>query len=189
MVWIASIADEVVAVLSTFGEIFGLSDAIIGLTSESTSCYSSLLSSMLLIWLSLPCQCTLTPVFAIGNSLADLVANVTIAQFSPNMAYAACFGGPMLNLLLGVGGSGTYTILWGRSHVPVALDFSPTLWVSAIGLVIVLAATAVVVPLNHYRIDRRWALCLLIAYATLMTTNVVVEIRSERRGGGEKGLL
>jgi sodium/potassium/calcium exchanger 6 len=34
MVWIASIADEVVDVLRTFGEIFGLSDAIIGLTSE-----------------------------------------------------------------------------------------------------------------------------------------------------------
>lgn len=35
MIWIASIADEVVAVLQTVGEIFGLSDAIIGLTSES----------------------------------------------------------------------------------------------------------------------------------------------------------
>jgi sodium/potassium/calcium exchanger 6 len=34
MVWIATIADEVVAVLQTFGEMFGLSDAIIGLTSE-----------------------------------------------------------------------------------------------------------------------------------------------------------
>lgn len=129
----------------------------------------------------------LIQVFAIGNSLADLVANVTIAQFSPNMAYAACFGGPMLNLLLGVGGSGTYSILWSRSHVPVALDFSPTLWVSATGLVVVLATTAIVVPLNQYRIDRRWAFCLLVAYAILMTTNVVVEIRSERRGGGGKG--
>jgi sodium/potassium/calcium exchanger 6 len=154
MVWIGAIADEVVAILSTFGEIFGLSDAIIGLT-----------------------------IFAIGNSLADLVANVTIAQFSPNMAYAACFGGPMLNLLLGVGAGGSYSILWARSHKPVVLDFSPTLWVSAVGLVLVLATTAVVVPLNAYRIDRRWALCLLVAYATLMTVNVVVEIRSERRGG------
>jgi sodium/potassium/calcium exchanger 6 len=39
MVWIGAIADEVVAILSTFGEIFGLSDAIIGLTSESTLLY------------------------------------------------------------------------------------------------------------------------------------------------------
>ena len=33
----------------------------------------------------------LTVVFAVGNSLADLVANVTVAQFAPAMAYAACF--------------------------------------------------------------------------------------------------
>lgn len=45
-----AIADEVVNVLQTFGFIFGLSDAIIGLT-----------------------------IFAVGNSLADLVANMTVA--------------------------------------------------------------------------------------------------------------
>ena len=41
MVWIAAIADEVVDVLGTIGEILGLSDAIIGLTSESTVMRSS----------------------------------------------------------------------------------------------------------------------------------------------------
>lgn len=151
MVWIASIADEVVNVLQTFGAIFGLSDAIIGLT-----------------------------IFAVGNSLADLVANVTIAQFAPNMAYAACFGGPMLNLLLGVGGSGSYWILT-TSHKAVTIDFSPTLWVSGLGLILVLMTTAVVVPLNRFFIDRRWALVLLIAYVTLMIVNVVVEVRFEGR--------
>ena len=34
MVWIAAIADHVVDVLQAFGEILGLSDAIVGLTSE-----------------------------------------------------------------------------------------------------------------------------------------------------------
>lgn len=68
IVWIMAIADEVVNVLQvgptpflwlllitklcpkTFGLIFGLSDAIIGLT-----------------------------IFAVGNSLADLVANMSVA--------------------------------------------------------------------------------------------------------------
>lgn len=50
VVWIMAIADEVVGVLQTFGKIFGLSDAIIGLT-----------------------------IFAMGNSLADLVANMSVA--------------------------------------------------------------------------------------------------------------
>lgn len=89
----------------------------------------------------------------------------------------------MLNLLLGVGGSGTYSILASSVHTPITLDFSPTLWVSAIGLVLILVATAIVVPLNAYRIDKRWAACLLAAYATLMTINVVVEIHYESGKG------
>ncbi|WWD08468.1 hypothetical protein V865_006580 [Kwoniella europaea PYCC6329] len=153
MVWIAAIADEVVGVLNTVGEILGLSDAIIGLT-----------------------------IFAVGNSLADLVANVTVAQFAPAMAYAACFGGPMLNLLLGVGGSGTYHILFngGSSRQPVTVHFSPTLWVSAGGLILILITTAIVVPLNNYLIDRRWATCLIVAYVVLMCVNVGVEIKTGR---------
>lgn len=55
VVWIMAIADEVVNVLQTFGFIFGLSDAIIGLT-----------------------------IFAVGNSLADLVANMSVAVRSPS---------------------------------------------------------------------------------------------------------
>ncbi|EIW69832.1 hypothetical protein TREMEDRAFT_43509 [Tremella mesenterica DSM 1558] len=151
MVWIAAIADEVVRVLGAIGEILGLSDAIIGLT-----------------------------IFAVGNSLADLVANVTVAQFAPAMAYAACFGGPMLNLLLGVGGSGTYSILATPYHLPVKVDFSPTLWVSASGLVLVLLATAIFVPLNGYLIDRRWACVLIGTYCVLMGVNVGVEVTMGR---------
>lgn len=85
----------------------------------------------------------------------------------------------MLNLLLGVGGSGTYHIL-AITHKPVKIDFSPTLWVSASGLVLMLVATAIVVPMNGYLIDRRWAGCLIIAYLALMITNVVVEIKTGR---------
>ncbi|KAH0832911.1 Sodium/calcium exchanger protein-domain-containing protein [Lanmaoa asiatica] len=81
VVWIMAIADEVVNVLQTFGFIFGLSDAIIGLT-----------------------------IFAVGNSLADLVANTSVAVFAPMMGFSACFGGPMVNILLGIGISGTYVI-------------------------------------------------------------------------------
>lgn len=40
-------------------------------------------------------------IFAVGNSLADLVANMSVAAFAPIMGFSACFGGPMLNILLG----------------------------------------------------------------------------------------
>ncbi|KZV63796.1 hypothetical protein PENSPDRAFT_199791 [Peniophora sp. CONT] len=148
MVWIMAIADEVVNVLQTFGFIFGLSDAIIGLT-----------------------------IFAVGNSLADLVANMSVAVFAPIMGFSACFGGPMLNMLLGVGISGSY--ITSQTGVPYQLHFSTTLLVSAIGLLTLLLATAVFVPLNGYFLPRAWGVFLIVAYVVLMTVNVVVEVLSE----------
>lgn len=146
-VWIMAIADEVVNVLQTFGFIFGLSDAIIGLT-----------------------------IFAVGNSLADLVANMSVAVFAPIMGFSACFGGPMLNILLGVGISGSYII--SKTGQPYSLHFGTTLLVSGIGLLALLAVTLIVVPLKGYFLTRWWGIFLIASYTTIMTINVVVELRS-----------
>lgn len=149
IVWIMAIADEVVQVLQTFGFIFGLSDAIIGLT-----------------------------IFAVGNSLADFVANITVASFAPIMGFSACFGGPMLNILLGVGISGSYLIQQRGEGYPLRL--STTLIVSSVGLLILLLATIIFVPWNGYMLTRPWAVFLIVTYIAVMTTNVLVEIRQDR---------
>lgn len=86
----------------------------------------------------------------------------------------------MLNLLMGIGSAGTYFMLSDPHHAAIAIEFSPTLWVSASGLVLILLATAIFVPLNGFMIDRRWAICLISAYVVLMVTNVVVEIKTGR---------
>ncbi|PFH52952.1 hypothetical protein AMATHDRAFT_1684 [Amanita thiersii Skay4041] len=147
IVWIMAIADEVVNVLQTFGFIFGLSDAIIGLT-----------------------------IFAVGNSLADLVANMTVAAFAPIMGFSACFGGPMLNILLGVGISGTYVI--NHTSRPYALEFSTSLYVSTIGLLCLLGTTLMFVPFNNYYLTRRWGVFLIASYVIMMTINIIVELKS-----------
>jgi len=147
VVWIMAIADEVVEVLQTFGFIFGLSDAIIGLT-----------------------------IFAVGNSLADLVANMSVAVFAPIMGFSACFGGPMLNILLGVGISGSYII--HQTSEPYHLHFSTTLIITAVGLLVLLLATLVFVPWNGYFLPRSWGVALIVAYTALMVANVIVEIKS-----------
>jgi solute carrier family 24 (sodium/potassium/calcium exchanger), member 6 len=146
VVWIMAIADEVVKVLQTFGFIFGLSDAIIGLT-----------------------------IFAVGNSLADLVANMSIAVFAPIMGFSACFGSPMLNILLGVGISGSY--ITSQTSKPYQLQFGPTLLVSAIGLLALLALTIIVVPLNGYFLSRSWGVFLIACYLIIMIISLVVELK------------
>ncbi|KAG0379337.1 hypothetical protein BGX24_000828 [Mortierella sp. AD032] len=149
--WIFLVANEVVGILQAFGMIFGVSDAILGLT-----------------------------IFAMGNSLGDLVANITIARMGfPRMAFSACFGGPLLNMLLGVGISGTYMTL--NTGNPIPLELSPTLFVSIIGVLVTLLTAIVVVPRNGYVMSRTWGYFLLAMYTTCTIVNVVIEIKHGKK--------
>lgn len=158
--WISTIANEVVGVLKAFGVILGISDAILGLT-----------------------------IFAVGNSLGDLVADITVARLGyPVMALSACFGGPMLNILLGIGLSGLYmTIKAGNGrherhpnkpmkYKPYQIDVGGTLIISGITLVVTLLGLLIVVPLNGWKMDRRigWGLVALWCASTI--GNIVMEI-------------
>jgi sodium/potassium/calcium exchanger 6 len=158
--WISTIANEVVCVLKAFGVILGISDAILGLT-----------------------------IFAVGASLGDLVADITVAKLGyPVMALSACFGGPMLNILLGIGLSGLYvTIRHGTKYhakhpdrptkyKPFEVEVSTTLVISGVTLLTTLVGLLIVVPLNGWRMDRKvgWGLIALWSLSTI--GNVVVEI-------------
>ena len=158
--WISTIANEVVGVLKAFGVILGISDAILGLT-----------------------------IFAVGNSLGDLVADITVARLGyPVMALSACFGGPMLNILLGIGLSGLYmTIKAGNGrherhpekpmkYKPYQIDVGGTLIISGITLVVTLLGVLIVVPLNGWRMDRRIGWGLVALWCASTVGNVVAEI-------------
>ena len=157
--WISTIANEVVGVLKAFGVILGISDAILGLT-----------------------------IFAVGNSLGDLVADITVARLGyPVMALSACFGGPMLNILLGIGISGLYmTIQSGErrhekhpgkpfKYKPYQIEVGGTLLISGITLLVTLAGLLIVVPLRGWWMDRKvgWGLVILWSLSTI--GNVIVE--------------
>lgn len=158
--WISSIANEVVGVLKTLGVILNMSDAILGLT-----------------------------IFAVGNSLGDFVADITVARLGfPVMALSACFGGPMLNILLGIGLSGCWIILKGGRHhhekhpdrpirfKPYHIEISTTLVISGGTLLVTLVGLLVVVPWRRWKMDKTigWGLVALWCISTVV--NVVVEV-------------
>ena len=170
--WISTIANEVVGVLKAFGVILGISDAILGLT-----------------------------IFAVGNSLGDLVADITVAKLGyPVMALSACFGGPMLNILLGIGVSGLYMTIhdskgWHERHPtrpvkykPYQLEVSGTLVISGVTLLVTLLGLLVAVPLNGWKMDRRigWGLVALWTASTI--GNVVVEVLGWGKEGPFQGV-
>ncbi|KAK5948643.1 hypothetical protein OHC33_010245 [Knufia fluminis] len=158
--WISTIANEVVGVLKAIGVILNMSDAILGLT-----------------------------IFAVGNSLGDLVADITIARMGyPKMALSACFGGPMLNILLGIGLGGAYMTIHNGQHKhhkhpnrpiqykPYTLEVSTTLIVSGIALLVTLTGLLIFVPLNGWRMDRKIGIGLIILWVIATTGNVIVEV-------------
>ncbi|KAJ5702852.1 Sodium/calcium exchanger membrane region [Penicillium malachiteum] len=164
--WIATIATEVVSLLKTFGVILDISDSLLGLT-----------------------------VFAVGNSLGDLVADITVARLGyPVMALSACFGGPMLNILLGIGLGGMYMTLNGgksrqRDEIFASRDASPeqqpyeiaiskVLVISGATLLVVLVGLLIVVPLNNWRMDRKIGWGLVAVWCVSTMSNVIAEILS-----------
>jgi sodium/potassium/calcium exchanger 6 len=158
--WISTIAGEVVGVLKALGVILDISDAILGLT-----------------------------VFAVGNSLSDLVANITVAKLGfPFMALSACFGGPMLNILLGIGVSGVYITVRNareveRRHPKAGLEFQPylveidrTLIVSGVALLVTLVGLLVIVPARGWMMDRVVGSWLMGLWVLATVANVGSEI-------------
>lgn len=145
--WISTIAEEVVGILKAFGVIFGISDAILGLT-----------------------------IFAVGNSLGDLVADITVARLGfPVMALSACFGGPMLNILLGIGISGLYMTI-SKGDPVYKIEVSSTLVISAATLLVTLLVLLVWVPFNKWMMSRRIGWTLIALWTASTIVNVVVEV-------------
>ncbi|KAG1500047.1 hypothetical protein G6F47_005616 [Rhizopus delemar] len=145
--WIFLLANEMVGLLQALGSIFDISEAIMGLT-----------------------------IFALGNSVGDFVANTAIAKMGfPTMAISACYAGPLLNMVLGVGISSTYqTWITGK---PYALDVAPTILISSCGLITVLLSTLVVVNINGYHINKSLGWWMIIIYSTCCIVNVLLEFR------------
>ncbi|KAF2752788.1 hypothetical protein EJ05DRAFT_480940 [Pseudovirgaria hyperparasitica] len=158
--WISTIANEVVGVLKWLGIVLNISDAILGLT-----------------------------IFAVGNSLGDLVADITVARLGyPVMALSACFGGPMLNILLGIGVSGSWiTVKRANRHLekhpgtdlrfkPYTLEVSSTLLISGATLVVTLVGLLIAVPARRWRMDKVIGWGLIGVWTVSTALNVVAEV-------------
>ncbi|KAJ6054960.1 hypothetical protein N7444_004058 [Penicillium canescens] len=158
--WIATIATEVVSLLKTIGVILNISDSLLGLT-----------------------------IFAVGNSLGDLVADITVAKLGyPVMALSACFGGPMLNILLGIGLGGLYMTVHsgnarhneavGSGRVTYDIAISKVLVISGASLLVILVGLLIVVPLNNWKMDRKIGWGLIFVWCVSTLGNVIAELLS-----------
>jgi sodium/potassium/calcium exchanger 6 len=147
--WISTIATEIISLIKFFSILFNLSDPILGLT-----------------------------VFAVGNSLGDLISNFTIAKMGfPMMAMSACFGGPLLNILLGIGISVNYVLLTTDVNV-ITFEVSRTLIISCSTLFVNLLWLLVMVPLNKWEMNARIGYVMIGLWSVATVVCVLLEIIS-----------
>ena len=140
--WISLIAEELINNLKFISVLTQLSEAILGLT-----------------------------VFAIGNSVGDLISDIVIARFGyPLMALAACLGGPLMNMLLSIGGNG---LLIGGE---VTINVSFSLYSSCIFIMINLIFMLVYVPRNNWKFDRLSGFVMIALWCCGTLVNILIEL-------------
>ena len=111
------------------------------------------------------------------------------------MALSACFGGPMLNILLGIGISGLYMTVHengkydqnaglSSTYNPYRIELSGTLIISGITLLVTLVGLLIAVPMNKWMMDRKigWGLVGLWCMSTLL--NIIVEVTGLQENPG-----
>ncbi|XP_055933967.1 mitochondrial sodium/calcium exchanger protein-like [Argiope bruennichi] len=147
--WIYCLANEIVALLQVFGVIFNLSDAILGLT--------------ILAW---------------GNSLSDFLSNIAVARKEfPRMAISACFGGPLLALLLGLGIPCIIEIIKGHAPAPFPLMFSSQFIFLFCAITIGLLTTAFLMIAWKFHTRRAYGIFLIILYVAFVTLSILAELK------------
>ncbi|KAM1994609.1 hypothetical protein ACFX16_010787 [Malus domestica] len=143
--WISTTAGELLNCLAALGTLLELPPALLGLT-----------------------------VLAWGNSVGDLVANVTVAKAGhPAMAMAGCFAGPKFNMLVGLG---TALVIQTYNVYPEVyeLQFHVGIVIAFVFLLLSLMGSLLVITWCRFRVPRFWGFCLVGLYVIFMAVSLVI---------------
>lgn len=147
--WISVFATEIVSILTCVAAIYNLSDDILGIT-----------------------------VFALGNSIGDLMSNVTVSLMGmPLMAFGACFGGPLLSLS-SMGMSGLILVYNNNPHVSNSgfkVENSSTLMITVVSLFLNVIFIFFAVPYRGWHMDKKFGYILIANWCVSTMICLLVE--------------
>ncbi|XP_029651062.1 mitochondrial sodium/calcium exchanger protein isoform X2 [Octopus sinensis] len=146
VLWIYIVANEVVNLLITFGIVFNMSNVVVGVT--------------FLAW---------------GNSLGDLITDITIAKNNnPRTGISAVYGGQMFNLVLGIGipfAISTWSTQEDFKLVVTLKDF-----MLAAFLAFTLVSTFISMPILKFKMNRYFGCYLLVLYGLFSVITLLIEV-------------
>ncbi|CAN8300391.1 unnamed protein product [Cochlearia groenlandica] len=151
MTWSYISAQELVALLTSLGYIFGVHPSILGLT-----------------------------VLAWGNSIGDLITNVTMALHDGNegaqVAVSGCYAGPIFNTLFALGVS-LVGCAWEVYPSSIVIKTDPRLLESLGFLVIGLVWSFLVLFSNRMRLGGVMGIGLLVIYLASLSIRIVQTVQ------------
>eukprot|EP00835_Amoeboradix_gromovi_P006761 NODE_875_length_3523_cov_0.099007.p1 type:complete len:490 gc:universal NODE_875_length_3523_cov_0.099007:1344-2813(+) len=110
-------------------------------------------------------------IFALGNSLGDLITNLTLAKMGhTQIAYAATLSSPVLCLSVGLGASTLYLNIKKADNV----ELDPTLFWLLRLLIVDLLFFLVLMKCMNYELNRKTSLYLIISYLTILSTSMLL---------------
>lgn len=155
ILWILIFLSAVVRLLEFTGQVCHISHSLLGLT-----------------------------LFAIGNLVGDMVSNVAFANLGLAMTgLGACFGSPLLYILVGVGVNGCLVIAqhaWEEgvpmTQTALLFEVSHSLVFSGAGLMCMVVFYIISIPLNGWKIDRKIGTAALGWWVCVTLYNVLYEV-------------
>lgn len=147
IIWIYLLAKELITCLSVIGNILLISPAFLGLT--------------ILAWC---------------NSIGDLFTNISVAMHGlGDMAIAGCYGGPVFDILIGLGTALIYTTIQTYPDIYyIQLDLS--CYLSILFIYLSLLSTLIIVSINNYKIDKFLGYYLLFLYVIYSICQILLLI-------------
>jgi len=149
IMWIGMEANEVVNLLVTLGVLWKIPSIIMGLTF-----------------------------LAIANNLGDFIADPALAQQgNSRMGFTACYGGPLMNLILGTGLATLVTGLTGDLEEPIPRESSYGVlimvdWTNLVlysGVLLCGFAAILMLSLRDFKADTLFGIVLCVLYALALS--------------------
>lgn len=147
VMWIFMVAEELVALLQAMGIILNVSSAIMGAT-----------------------------VLAWGNSVGDLISDIVVTKKgNPRMALGATYGGPLFNLLVGLGCALTIkNIKTFPDSFPVAPNH--LIYATAAFLFFALYVSMVVGLVRKFKLSWWFGIFLMVVYVAFTVVILLIEL-------------